>query len=401
MKKILYNNISLLILAMAAAFIILPGCKKDNLDGPVITGVRNYAPAPGDSVLNSLLPGQWVVLSGHNLSNALQISFDGIPATFNSALFSDTNAVVLVPAVIPFPSVPADKLNTIYYVTPEGATTFNFNIVAPAPTISSVSNENANSGDSVYVYGFNFFFVKEVSFAGSPVTNYTASGDGTVIRFTVPVLSQTGPVIIKTQSGADTTVFNVNNASTESLCNFDNANTFSWGTNTENSSTSFPGNRGNYAILSNSSLPPGEGSWWNWQRSINTNDVQWLSPSSLGQPLGNYAFKFEISIPAEYSGTSIYVVKGYSWNYLARYEPWKDINGGAVPFSTKGWITVTIPLTEFRNNDGTGVSASSLTELLGSSATGAVNIHTKNFTNSPTPTGFNAAIDNIRVVRIK
>src|SRR5687767_14784447 len=145
MKKLLYNNISLLILAIATLFVMLPGCKKDNLDGPVITGVRNYAPAPGDSVLSSLLPGQWVVLSGHNLSNALQISFDGIPATFNSGLFSDTNAVVLVPAVIPFPSVPADKLNTIYYVTPEGATTFKFNIVAPAPTISSVSNENVNT----------------------------------------------------------------------------------------------------------------------------------------------------------------------------------------------------------------------------------------------------------------
>jgi hypothetical protein len=401
MKKLLYNNISLLILAIATVFLMLPSCKKDNLDGPVITGVRNYAPAPGDSVLSSLLPGQWVVLSGHNLSNALQISFDGIPASFNSGLFSDTNAVVLVPAVIPFPSVPADKLNTIYYVTPEGATTFKFNIVAPAPTISGVSNENANTGDSVYVNGFNFFFVQEVSFAGSTVTNFTASGDGTVIRFTAPALTQAGPVIVKTQSGADTTVYNVNNASTEALCNFDNVNTLSWGTNTDNSSTNFPGNRGKYAILKNAELPAGEGSWWNSQRSINTNDVQWLPASSLSEPLANFAFKFEISVPAAYSGTSIYVIKGYSWDYMARYEPWKDINGGAVPFSTTGWITVTIPLTEFRKNDGTGISATSLTQLLGSSATGAINIHTKNFTNAPTPTGFNAAIDNIRVVRIK
>jgi hypothetical protein len=401
MNKIIYSRICLLIFTMAVAFMILPGCKKENLNAPVITGVRNYAPAPGDSVLSSLVPGQWVVLSGHNLTNAIQISFDGIPATFNSSLFSDTNAVVLVPAVIPFPSVPADKLNTIYYVTTEGATTFTFDIVAPPPTISGVSNENANTGDSVYIYGFNFFFVQQVSIAGATITNYTASGDGTVLRFTLPVLSQSGPVIVTTKSGADTTVFKVNNASTESLCNFDNVNTMSWGTNTDNSSTSFPGNRGNYAILTNPSLPAGEGSWWNWQRSINTNDVQWLPVGSLGEPLANYAFKFEISIPAEYSGTSIYVVKGYSWDFLARYEPWKDVNGGAVPFSTKGWITVTIPLTEFRKNDGTGVSATSLTQLLGSSATGAINIHTKNWASSPTPTGFNAAIDNIRVVRIK
>lgn len=401
MNKILYSPICCLVFTIAAAFTMLPGCKKERAYAPVITGVRNYAPAPDDSVLQSLVPGQWVVLSGSNLSNAVQISFDGIPATFSPSLFSDTSAVVLVPAVIPFPSVPAEKLNTIYYVTTQGATTFSFNIVAPPPTISGVSNENANTGDSVYISGFNFFFIQNITFAGSAVTAYTASGDGTSVGFVLPALSQSGPVIITTQSGADTTVYNVNNASTESLCNFDNVNTFGWGTNTDNSSANFPGNSGNYAILSNDVLPPGEGTWWNWQRSINTNDVQWLPVAKLDDPLANYAIKFEISIPAECSGTSIYIVKGYSFTYMARYEPWKDANGAAFPFATKGWRTVTIPLSEFRKDDGTGVAASSLTELLGSSGAGAVNIHTRNFSNAPTATGFNAAIDNIRVVRIQ
>lgn len=401
MNNKIYSRICLLICTLAMAFTMLPGCKKENLDAPVITGVRNYAPAPSDSVLNNLVPGQWVVLSGRNLQNALQISFDGIPATFNAALFSDSNAVVLVPDVIPFPSVPAEKLNTIYYVTPEGATTFKFNIVAPPPTISGVSNENANMGDSVYISGFNFFFIQGISFAGTSITDYTSSGDGTVIRFVLPALSQTGPVAVTTKSGTATTVFNVNNASTESLCNFDNINTFSWGTNTDNSSTGFPGNRDYYAVLSNDVLPAGEGSWWNWQRGINTNDVQWLPVSSLSGALADYALKFEISVPVEYSGTSIYVVKSYNWDYLARYEPWKDVNGASFPFSTKGWRTVTIPLTEFRKDEGKGVSAASLTDLLGSSANGSISIHTKNFGNTPTATGLNAAIDNIRVVRIK
>ncbi len=401
MNKILYTPICLLLFSLTAAIILLPGCKKTTANGPVITGVRNYAPAPGDSVLHSLLPGQWVVLLGHNLTNAVQISFDGIPATFTSSMFSDTSAVVLVPAIIPFPSVPVEKLNTVYYVTPEGSTTFTFSIVAPPPTISGVSNENANTGDSVYLYGFNFFFIKQVSFAGSTVTAYKASGDGTSLGFVLPALSQSGPVIITTQSGTDTTRYNVNNASTESLCNFDNVNTLSWGTNTDNSSANFPGNSGSYAILSNDVLPPGEGSWWNWQRSINTNDVQWLPVSSLNDPPGNYALKFEISIPAESSGTSIYVLKGYSFTYMARYEPWKDVNSAAFPFATKGWRTVTMPLSEFRKDDGKGVSAPSLTELLGSSGSGAINIQTKNFSSSPTATGLNAAIDNIRVVRIQ
>jgi hypothetical protein len=402
MSKILINRIHcLLLFCMATAFILLPACKKDTASNPVITGVRSYEPAPGDSVLQSLLPGQWVVLLGHNLSNAVQISFNGIPATVNSALYSDTSVVVQVPTVIPFPSVPAEELNTIRYVTTHGTTTFTFNIVAPPPTIAGISNENANEGDSVYINGLNFFFVEEVIFAGVPVTSYAASGDGTSIGFVVPALTQSGPVVVTTKSGTASTVFNVNDVATGVLCNFDNVNTFSWGTRTDNSSVNYPGNRGYYAVLSNGVLPAGDGTWWSWQRSINTNDVQWVPVDSLSVPVDQYALKFEISVPGEWNGTSIYIVKGYNFSFMARYEPWLDANGVAFSFTTKGWRTVTIPLTAFRRNDGKGASAASLTELLGSSGAGAVNIHTKNFTGSPTATGLNAAVDNIRVVKIK
>lgn len=402
MSKILINRIHcLLLFCMATAFILLPACKKDTASNPVITGVRNYEPAPGDSVLQSLLPGQWVVLLGHNLSDVVQISFNGIPATVNSALYSDTSVVVQVPTVIPFPSVPAEELNTIRYVTPHGATTFTFNIVAPPPTIGGISNENANEGDSVYINGLNFFFVEEVIFAGVPVTGYAASGDGTSIGFVVPALTQSGPVVVTTKSGTASTVFKVNDNATGILCNFDNVNTFSWGTGTDNSSVNYPGNRGYYAVLSNGVLPAGDGNWWNSQRGINTNDVQWVPVDSLSVPVDQYALKFEISVPGEWNGTSIYIVKGYNFNFMARYEPWLDANGVAFSFTTKGWRTVTIPLTAFRRNDGKGASAVSLTELLGSSGAGAVNIHTKNFSGSPTATGLNAAVDNIRVVKIK
>lgn len=401
MNKILYRRICLLLFFMAVAFIVLPGCKKESLNAPVITGVRNYEPAPGDSVLQSLVPGQWVVLLGQNLKNAIQVSFDGTPASFNSGLFSDTSAVVQVPAVIPFPSVPSEQLNTIYFATTEGATTFTFNIVAPPPTISGVSNENANTGDSVYIYGFNFFFVEQVTFAGTSVTDFAGSDDGTSIRFVLPSLSQDGPVIVATQSGADTTAYKVNNASTESLCNFDNINTMSWGTNTDNNSTNFPGNRDYYAVLTNGIFNNSNGNWWEWQRSINTNGVQWVPAASLSDPVSNYAFKFEINVQGEWNGTSIFIIKDYSWNYLARYEPWKDANGNKFNYTADGWRTVTIPLSMFRTGNGLGTSAASLTTLLGSSGNGQIIIYTTNEASSPTPTGLNAAIDNIRVVRIQ
>ena len=394
---------SLLFLAFAAAFVwIQSGCKKETTEGaPVITSVRNYAAAPADTLVNNITTGQRVVLIGHNLKNAVQISFNGIPATINSVMFSDTSATVLVPAVIPFPSVSAEDLNTIRYVTPQGATTFSFGIVAPPPTITAISNENANEGDSVYINGLNLFFINEITFAGTAITKYTTAGDGTSIGFVLPALTQSGPVVVTTKSGMVATPFNVNDATTGVLCDFDKINTFSWGTGTDNSSVNFPGNRGNYAVLSNDILPAGDGTWWGWQRSINTNDVQWVPADSLNLPLDAYALKFEISVPAAWTGTSIYVIKGFTFDYMARYEPWQGTNGTVSPFTTKGWRTVTIPLSMFRSNDGKGSAAASLTALLGATGKGAVNIQTKNFSASPSASGLKAAIDNIRVVKIK
>src|ERR1043166_223882 len=101
MNKILYNCIRCLMLfSVAVALMFLPSCKKDAINPPVITAVRNYAPASGDSLIHSLVPGQWVVLLGHNLKNAVQITFDGISTNFNPGLFSDTSAVEQIPSVI-------------------------------------------------------------------------------------------------------------------------------------------------------------------------------------------------------------------------------------------------------------------------------------------------------------
>lgn len=394
MKKILYG--------LTVVYMLLCACKKDTSNGPVITGVRSYSPAPGDSVLNSLEPGQWVVLLGHGLKGASQIAFNGVPASFNSALFSDTSAAVQVPAVIPFPTVPAEQLNTIRYTTPAGATTFTFKVVAPAPTITSVSNENALAGDSVRVYGLNLFFIKSISFAGTAVTKYAGTTDGTSVGFVLPPLTQSGPVIITTQSGADTTIFTVNDVTTGVLCNFDDINTYSWGaTSTSNDNSLFAGNRGYYAVMTDPVLNPNEWSWWNGGRSINTNGVKWLPAASLNAPVADYAFKFEVNVPAAWNGGSIFVVKDYQTAYVGLYEPWKDADGNTASFSTAGWRTVTIPLSAFLTKNGTGTAAATLKDLLGNSGEGSAHIWLINNSSSATATGFNAAFDNLRVVKIR
>ena len=403
MKKLIYNvnNYLLLVLLAAVAILLQPGCKKDSSSGaPVITSIRNYVAHPGDSLLSKVGTGQWVVISGHNLKGVLQIYFDGVEGSFNDVYNSDTSAIALIPAVIAFPSVPAKQLNTIQYITTHGQTTFSFSIVAPAPQITGFSDEDANPGDSVKIIGFNFFFISNLSFAGKTITGYNASNDGTTITLAVPPgIPQTGgPVSITTKSGTVTTVYNVEDFVDGVLQNYDNVSNFSFGSGSSNDATAYPGNTGYYGIISSSSLGPYDYGWYNYPRSINTNGAQWVPVDSLSSAVGNYAVKFEISVTTPWTGGSIYILKDYSSTYQALYRPWKLSNGSTTAFTTKGWTTITIPLSNFV--DSNGLPPASLTTLLGSGGNGAINFWFENDSGNSIA-AFEAAFDNIRVVRIK
>jgi hypothetical protein len=335
-----------------------------------------------------------VVLTGQNLSGAVQILFNGVPTSVNSAMFSDTYAAVQVPAIIPFPIIPAEQLNTITYITERGSTTFSFNIVAPAPTITAISNENASPGDSVYIYGTNLFLLTKIIYAGVEITEYSSASTGTYVGFVLPELDGSGTVTVENETGAYTTGYTVNDP-TGLLCDFDAVNPFSWGTSTENNGTDFSGNKGYYAVLKNTGLSADSYDWWGWQRSINTNAVQWVPVDSLSVPIEEYAFKFEINVPEDWTGTALYILKDYTWTYVARYEPWKV----TTPHTTNGWRTVTIPFTSFRTQDGKGASAANLTQVLGATANGSINIYTINDAKTPAAP-LNIGIDNIRVVKM-
>jgi len=406
MKKLLYNanNRCLLLVIIAAIFLSLPSCKKENTFStgtPTIKSIRNYVPHPGDSILTSVGPGQWVVISGTNLKGALHIYFDGVAASFNDAWFSDTSAVVLIPAVIAFPSVPATTLNTINYVTTHGQTTFSFSIIAPAPTISGISDEDANPGDSVKIYGLNFFFVKSLTYAGLPVTNFTSSNDGTYISLAVPAgVTQTGGIVsVTTKSGTASTVYTVHDFVTGVFQNWDSINGYPWGSNTQNTSTDFPGNNGYYNVITATNISANDFGWYNGGRGVNMGGSQWVPVANINSSLASYAVKFEISVPksAPWTTGSIFVAINYSFNYVALYRPWAN---SKIPFTTTGWQTVTIPLSSFLTSNGTGTPAASITALIGSSGNNGMNVWYINDSAIPVPV-FTAAIDNIRVVKIK
>ena len=99
MKKIYKINAGFLFFSITMALIlVMSACKKNIEQNPVITGVVNYVASPNDTALHSLVAdGQWVVITGQNLQNAIQIKFNGVTASFNGTLFSHNSAVVQIP----------------------------------------------------------------------------------------------------------------------------------------------------------------------------------------------------------------------------------------------------------------------------------------------------------------
>jgi hypothetical protein len=225
MNKIYKINYGILFFCVSMALMLLmSACKKSVEGGPVITEVRSYVATPGDSVLSGVVPdGQWVVIAGQHLQNALQITFNGVPASFNNALFASNSVVVQIPSIV-FSTIDTNKLNTIEYTTPGGTTTFSFRLTPAVPTITAISNVFANPGDSVFIYGANLVLVQKFSYGGTNIASFQSDYNGTSLGFVMPNPAPTsGDVIVTTRSG--TVVFKIVATPTITGVSNENANT--------------------------------------------------------------------------------------------------------------------------------------------------------------------------------
>jgi hypothetical protein len=380
------------------------GCKKENSGAPQITRIRAIAPAPNDSVLVKAAPGQVIVIQGANLATTSQVFFNGYPASFNSALLSDQNIVVTVPADMPFATLPQDKLNTIRIVTNYGELVYQFPIEPPAPIIMAMSNEYARAGEPIALAGNYLFYIDKVIFPGNiEVTNTQANNSGTLMELVMPAgVTQSGPLKIVNRYGTTTSRVLYNDTTTGMLCNFDNVNTLNnWANATlSNNSTDFPGNKGTFVRFNFTDIPANDFVWYGGGRSINCEvALPWVPVANIDEPLDNFALKFELYTKVPWTGGSLFILKDYSWNYLARYEPW---TAGSI--NSNGWKTVVIPLTQFKTKangkDGTGSPASNLKTLVGNAGTGGVNMFIIN-DNASVLAAIDIAIDNIRVIKVK
>jgi hypothetical protein len=383
-----------------------------NITGPpIISYVKSYQALPNDTIALAIFPDEKINIRGYNLKNATSIKFQGVAADLSSVVYTDTSVIVKVPADLS--GGDATLANTITYTTAIGTGSFSIQIIGP-PIITSISSENPATGDSVYLYGNNFFSIQSLNFAGSAISSFVASADGTSVGFIAPSLTQSGPVKITTQAGTFTTAFNANDVTSGAISNFEWSGVFHWdwwgGANLESGdpasgwppyNAAFPGNSSLYLTLKSNALDAGGGD--EFSTAIRIGGVQWLPAANLGDPANSWALKFEIYVPSAWNGGTL-SIKSSNNNYRARFEPWQISQSSTAAWSTKGWRTVTIPLSSFRKNDATlgegkGAQIASISDLLGSTGTSDLVLYMHNYGSSAAQTAFNAAFDNFRVVK--
>ena len=354
---------------------------------PAITAISNVFANPGDSVF----------LTGANLVLVQQLSYGGTTISSWHSSADGSSLGFLMPA--------QTSNDQVIVVTRSG--TVNFKIVA-TPTITAVSNENANPGDSVYVYGTYLKNIQSLSFAGNAITSFVSAADGSSVGFVQPPLNGGGPVSVTTKFGSTATVYNVNDISTGALSNWEWGGVFNWqwwgGASLTSNNPDFPGNSSQYLTLKTSILAAGEGNTYS-SYAIRLNSTQWVPVANLGDPVDNWAFKFEVSVPNAWNGGSI-AIQPSPGTYTARWEPWQVSATRTAPVSTRGWVTVTIPLTWFRTKDanlgdGKGVSITKISDLVDATGSADCIMYIHNYAAASTPTGFYGAFDNLRVVKIK
>jgi xyloglucan-binding protein len=382
--------------------------------GTATFSFKLYLPPP---VINSITldnTGTVVYINGVNFEGIQKITFP-VPGNDTALSYTVNKTYTQITAAIPPGSAFVDSLR-VYCLF--GSASYSY---PPPMTISSVSNENGTAGTTIVVNGSNFIGVDQVIFPGGiPGTNLQS--------ISVNQLSVTVPAGITTSdslrligvlgTAASPQLFDsyIIYPSPGYLSTFevqyasDNTGFVGWtgGYATASASaTSYPGATGAAAVLlqaSPMSANAGPTSQGN-PGLLQLNDVPWVA--NTGASIANYSLKFEVYVASAnpWSTGEIWISVGdwYTWSsYTARYAPWATAPGGK--YQPTGWVTATIPLSQFITGNQfwqtawstSGSPASHFTDF---PTTGLAFLIANDQASNVPANSLNIAIDNVRIVQ--
>ena len=310
--------------------------------------------------------GQVIRLEGSGFTGVEKIYFNGVSASFNTALMTDNNIWVQVPSRnVPIMDAASNVRNTI--ILEKGGTqyVYNFVIMAASPTITNVSHTMPKAGDVIILTGTNLQGITQVTFPGGAAgTNITSDDEeGTWCRVTVPDMGDnSGAILVVGANGGGYSPAYINFK--EGLLNdFDAVDNYQWGSEIDNTKLSavIPASgdcksQGNYSCFNSGLNIAAGGVQKFWLNSDKVMPAMSNLPAST--PVDQCGIQMDIYVEGAWNSGLIRFVMADGWGndrYCMLYQP--VYPGGtsydASAFVNPGcWFTITLPFS--LSNDFTG-----------------------------------------------
>ncbi|WAC13440.1 glycan-binding surface protein [Dyadobacter pollutisoli] len=375
------------LLMSAGMLLSLQSCNENELDGaPTISNVRLLDPTKADSSLNGALPGTLIVVQGQNLGSVLKVYFNDFDASFNSALGSNSNIIVTIPANAPTKAADAGVSSKIKVLTKGGEATYDFVLIAPQPVISGLYSEFVKPGATVVINGDYFYNIKTVKLGTTALQ--VVSSTPKQITAKMPATDVIGSITVEGEFGIAKTTFKMNDLEGH-MVNFDvPATTWGsevcWGGAPIIAATDSGAISGKFSRIKQTKLPAaGYNDGW----VFSTCYFDFKLPAGAA---ADRQFKFEHNIVESWkAGKYEITVTADGKEYFYFFQPWNSTEYAATGYQTNGWKTAVIELSEFRNNAGNTIAdVSKVTDL-------------KVLFNTPDVAiaSFNGSVDNFRIVK--
>ncbi|MGK7391022.1 MAG: glycan-binding surface protein [Candidatus Cyclobacteriaceae bacterium M2_1C_046] len=342
---------------------VFQACNEEELVNggePVIHYVRITNPNSSDSLLVAGYLGNLVAIMGDNLGDTRELWFNDREAVLNPNFVTDNSILVNIPS-----KAPGEVLNQMILKFGNGTQlAYDFEVAISDPALEAMKNEYAPAGNTTSISGNFFFEPLKVIFTGGSEAEIVSVTQNE-ITFIVPEGAEPGPVTVETNFGTTESSFHYQDQRNVFLNYDDKKPEGSWrpGLFVEDEHSidgAYLKLKGTYS----SDAPREEGPigdnhfesqyWGQASGSTVTN----LIP---GDP-DNYVMKFEAKVVewyasilnicfAPYDNAGNQEVWANGFNPRAIWGPWQE--QGATYSTNDGWITVTIPISDFKWEMGT------------------------------------------------
>lgn len=333
---------------------------------PSLEYVRYQDSEAAEQLLEGAFMGENIILIGDNLTSIQEVYFNNVKALLNINMITKNTLFVTVPQTLP-----TERTDKIYLVTGKQDTVaYDFEVKIPAPILSRIKCEQVPEGEEVVLYG-DYFLAAEPELISIFVGEYeipTAdilSIDKNELVFKSPAVEVRGPVEVKTLYGSSGRSKDIFHDDRGLITGFEEGFVGGWGRPDDSQIENDPdlSITGRYVRIEGKTVGVG-GAWEGGNIIIN------IWGEDNGVPSGNLfpgdpetsTLKFEVNVLESWSaGPMIFSFfnQGQFEDYL-----WADgtPDGGGMPrgawvpwldsgsYTTDGWVTVSIPLSEFKYN---------------------------------------------------